>query len=226
MTRPVLDGTRCGPDPTKVLASRRHRLIWTAVAGVHLAAVAAVWMGGALGVSEASREGGLILVSLVTEPVALPGEAKGGVALGAGLPVPVAVNIPVAVPSAALLAAPTVSSVPTSPLAIAVATKGEVLAAAPAPIAEVFVPPSFLSRHEPVYPERARRAGVEGVVGVRIALAADGSVRQVELTQSSGSRLLDEAALAAARASTFAPASRNRTPVESEAVASYRYELR
>jgi TonB family protein len=209
-----------------VLASRRHRLIWTAVAGVHLAAVAAVWMGGALGVSEASREGGLILVSLVTEPVALPGEAKGGVALGAGLPVPVAVNIPVAVPSAALLAAPTVSSVPTSPLAIAVATKGEVLAAAPAPIAEVFVPPSFLSRQEPVYPERARRAGVEGVVGVRIALAADGSVRQVELTQSSGSRLLDEAALAAARASTFAPASRNRTPVESEAVASYRYELR
>ena len=226
MTRPVLDGTLCGPDPANVLASRRHRLIWAAVAGVHLAAVAAVWMGGALGVSEASREGGLILVSLVTEPVALPGEAKGGVALGAGLPVPVAVNIPIAVPSAALLAAPTVSSVPTSPLAIAVATKGEVLAAAPAPIAEVFVPPSFLSRQEPVYPERARRAGVEGVVGVRIALAADGSVRQVELTQSSGSRLLDDAALTAARASTFAPASRNRTPVESEAVASYRYELR
>ena len=226
MTRPVLDGMRRRPDPASVPASRRHLLIWSAVAGVHLAAVAAVWMGGALGVSEASREGGLILVSLVTEPVALPGEAKGGVALGAGLPVPVAVNIPIAVPSAALLAAPTVSSVPTSPLAIAVATKGEVLAAAPAPIAEVFVPPSFLSRQEPVYPERARRAGVEGVVGVRIALAADGSVRQVELTQSSGSRLLDDAALTAARASTFAPASRNRTPVESEAVASYRYELR
>ena len=54
MTRPVLDGTRCGPDPANVPASRRHRLIWTAVAGVHLAAVAAVWMGGALGVSEAS----------------------------------------------------------------------------------------------------------------------------------------------------------------------------
>jgi TonB family protein len=210
-----------------VLASRRHRLIWTAVAGVHLAAVAAVWMGGALGVSEASREGGLILVTLVTEPVALPGEAKGGVALGAGLPVPVAVNVPVAVPSAApLVAAPTIVSVPTAVPSIAVATKGEVLAAAPAPAAEGFVPPSFLSRQEPAYPERARRAGVEGVVGVRIALAADGSVRQVELTQSSGSRLLDEAALTAARASTFAPASRNRMPVAAEAEASYRFELR
>jgi protein TonB len=197
------------------------------VAGVHLAAVAAVWMGGALGVSEAAREGGLVLVTLVTEPVALPGEAKGGVALGAGLPVPVALNVAVAVPSSApLVASPIIASVPTSIAAVAVATKGEVLAAAPAPVAEVFVPPSFLSRHEPAYPERARRAGVEGVVGVRIALAPDGSVRQVELTQSSGSRLLDEAALAAARTSTFSPASRNRTLVESEAVASYRFELR
>jgi len=225
MTRPVLDATQARPDPANVPKSRRHFLIWSAVAGGHLAAIAAVWMGGALGVSEASREGGLILVTLVTEPVALPGEAKGGVALGAGLPVPVALNVPVAVPSATpLVAAPTIASVSTS--AVVVATKGEVLAAAPAPVAEVFVPPSFLSRQEPAYPERARRAGVEGVVGVRIALAPDGSVRQVELTQSSGSRLLDEAALAAARTSTFAPASRNRTPVESEAVASYRFELR
>ena len=210
-----------------MLESRRHRLIWTAVAGVHLAAVAAVWMGGAVGVSEAAREGGMVLVTLVAEPVALPGEAKGGVALGAGLPIPVVLNVAVAVPSAApVVAAPSNASVSPSVAAVAVATKGEVLAAAPAPVAEVFVPPSFLFRQEPAYPERARRAGAEGVVGVRIALAADGSVRQVELTRSSGSRLLDEAALAAARASTFSPASRDRSPVEAEAEASYRFELR
>jgi TonB family protein len=210
-----------------VLESRRHRLIWTAVAGVHLAAVAAVWMGGAFGVSEVSREGGMVLVTLVAEPVALPGEAKGGVALGAGLPIPVVTSLAVALPSAApVVVAPIIASVPTAVAKVAVATKGEVLAAAPAPVAEVFVPPSFLTRQEPAYPERARRAGAEGVVGVRIVLAADGSVRQVELTRSSGSRQLDEAALAAARASTFAPASRNRTPVDSEAVASYRFELR
>jgi len=197
------------------------------VAGFHLAAVAAVWMGGAVGVSEASREGGMVMVTLVAEPVALPGEAKGGVALGAGLPVPVVPNIAVAVPFAVpVVAAPIVASAPTSVATVAVATKGEVLAAAPAPVAEVFVPPSFLTRQEPAYPERARRAGAEGVVGVRITLAADGSVRQVELTQSSGSRLLDEAALEAARSSSFAPASRNRSPVASEAVASYRFELR
>lgn len=206
---------------------RRHRLIWTAVAGVHLAAVAAVWMGGAFGVGEAAREGGMVLVTLVAEPVALPGEAPGGVALGAGLPVPVEPK-PAVVPAAApVVPAVTPVALPAvSAAAAAVPTQGRVLAAAPAPVAEVFVPPAFLSRQEPAYPERARRAGAEGVVGVRIALAADGSVRQVELTRSSGSRLLDDAALAAARASTFVPARRNHAPVEAEAVASYRFELR
>jgi protein TonB len=156
----------------------------------------------------------------------LPGEAKGGVALGAGLPVPVATNV-VAAPSVApAVAAPIASPVPPAAPAHTLATKGEVLAAVPAPAAEVFVPPAFRFRQEPAYPERARRAGAEGVVGVRIALAPDGSVRQVELTQSSGSRLLDEAALTAARSSTFVPASLNRTPVAAEAVASYRFELR
>jgi TonB family protein len=207
-----------------VLESRRHRLIWTAVAGVHLAAVAAVWMGGAVGISEAAREGGLVMVTLVAEPAALPGEAKGGVALGAGLPVPVAPSL--ATPVAPIVSSPPASSPSAQAVAAAVPTQGQVLAAAPAPVAEVFVPPSFLFRQEPAYPERARRAGAEGVVGVRIVLAANGSVRQVELTQSSGSRLLDEAALTAARASSFAPASRNRAPVDSEAVATYRFELR
>ena len=197
------------------------------MAGVHLAAVAAVWMGGAVGVSEASREGGMVLVTLVAEPVALPGEAKGGVALGAGLPIPVTPSLAATVPSVAPVVSSQSAASPSVPAAAAtVPTQGQVLAVAPSPIAEVFVPPTFLFRQEPAYPERARRAGAEGVVGVRIALASDGSVRQVELTQSSGSRLLDEAALAAARASTFTPASRNRAPVASEAEASYRFELR
>ncbi len=209
------------PDPASVLESRRHRLIWIAVGCTHLAAFGAVWLGGSLGRSEPAREGGLVIVALLPESIALPGETQGGVALGAGLPVPVAANATV-IPSVA----PVTIARPTFAPPAAIATKGEVLAVAPAPVAEVFVPPSFLSRQEPAYPERARRAGVEGVVGVRIALAPDGSVRQVELTQSSGSRLLDEAALAAARASTFAPASRNRTPVEAEAVANFRFELR
>jgi TonB family protein len=204
---------------------RRHRLIWTAVACVHAMALGAVWMGGLRGAGEPTTEGGHILVTLMPEPVALPGEAKEGAALGAGLILPVTPAF-VPVPAAALppATAPVVAS-PALVAPVAAEPRG-VAVAAPAPVAEIFVPPAFRARQEPAYPERARRAGVAGVVGVRIALADDGTVRAVELTASSGSRLLDEAALAAARASTFEPATRNHAPVASEAVASYRFELR
>ena len=55
---------------------------------------------------------------------------------------------------------------------------------------------------------------------------ATGAVIAVQLVQSSGSRLLDEATLAAARASRFAPATRGQVRVSSEALATYRFELR
>lgn len=190
-------------------------------------ALGAVWIGGLRVAGEPAVEGGHILVTLLPEPVALPGEAKQGAALGAGLSLPVTpafVAVPPAqVPPAATTAtaaapAPVVPRVPAEP--------SGVVGVAPAPVSEVFVPPAFRVRQEPAYPERARRAGVAGIVGVRIVLAADGSVREVELTASSGSRLLDEAALEAARSSTFEPATRGRAPVASEAVASYRFELR
>jgi TonB family protein len=188
-------------------------------------ALGAVWIGGLRGAGEPATEGGHILVTLHPEPVALPGEAKQGAALGAGLTLPVTPAF-VALPPAEipLATAPVVASTVVE-AAVTAEPKG-VSVAPPAPVVEVFVPPAFRARQEPAYPERARRAGVAGTVSVRIVLAADGTVRQVELTASSGSRLLDEAALEAARASTFAPATRNQAPVESEAVANYRFELR
>lgn len=195
------------------------------MACVHAMALGAVWFGGVRGAGEPSVEGGHILVTLLPEPVALPGEAKHGPALGAGLALPVT---PAFVPVPPPAPPPSATPVAPSPLVAApvAAEPRGVAAAAPAPAAEVFVPPAFRARQEPAYPERARRAGVTGVASVRILLAADGGVRAVELTASSGSRLLDEAALAAARASTFEPATRGHAPVESEAVASYRFELR
>lgn len=195
------------------------------MACVHAMALGAVWIGGLRGAGEPAAEGGHILVTLLPEPVALPGEAKEGAALGAGLTLPVT---PAFVPAPAAVLPPAAAPVAASPAAVtplAAEPKG-VAVAPPAPVAEVFVPPAFRTRQEPAYPERARRAGVAGVVGVRIVLGADGAVRQVELTASSGSRLLDEAALEAARASTFEPATRGRAPVASEAVANYRFELR
>ncbi len=188
-------------------------------------ALGAVWIGGLRGAGEPAAEGGHILVTLHPEPVALPGEAKEGAALGAGLSLPVTPAF-VPAPPAALPVAAAPAAAPIASAAPVTAESKGVSVAPPAPVAEVFVPPAFRVRQEPAYPERARRAGVAGVVVIRIALAADGTVREVELTASSGSRLLDAAALEAARASTFEPATRGRAPVESEAVASYRFELR
>lgn len=204
---------------------RRHRLIWTAVGGVHLAALGAAWVGGFVPAGEPAREGGVFLVALTSEPIAVPGEATQGVAVGAGTPTPtpVAVSVPAFVPPVVPIAV--VSSPAPAPKAVAVTTPAPAVAT-PAPVAEVFTPPAFLTRPEPAYPERARRAGAEGVAVVRLLLTAEGAVERAELTTSSGHRLLDEAALAAARASTFTPAERARRPVAAEAVATYRFELR
>lgn len=205
---------------------RRHRLIWLAAAGLHIAALGAVWWGGGLGFIPTAPEGGFVMVTLSPEPVALPGEVPGGLALGAGL------VLPEAAPSVAVsVAAPPVPSASPTPAAPVVAVSGVIVpgiapAPVPTPVAMVFVPPAFGVRQEPAYPARARRAGTEGLVEVHISLGADGTVRRVRLARSSGSALLDEAALAAARASTFTPASRDRKPVEAEASASYRFELR
>jgi protein TonB len=164
------------------------------------------------------------MVSLAPDPVAVPGETKEGIALGAGAPLVVPSPRPV-VPSAPAVIAPSASPESTGVAAVASAPSPSALGVS-APAAVVFTEPAFLVRQEPAYPERARRAGVAGVAVVRIWLTPAGGIERVELAESSGHRLLDEAALAAAGASTFTPAARDRRPVAASALATYRFELR
>ena len=58
----------------------------------------------------------------------------------------------------------------------------------------------------PSYPLAARRYGIEGNVRVHFCVLPDGRVEDVEARQSSGSALLDAAAVDAVRRSTFRPA--------------------
>jgi protein TonB len=46
-----------------------------------------------------------------------------------------------------------------------------------------------------VYPQVARRRGVEGTVELRFRIAPDGSVQAVEVLRSSGHAILDESAI-------------------------------
>lgn len=73
--------------------------------------------------------------------------------------------------------------------------------------------PRILSAPDPVYPESARRRGVEGTVTAGLLIDADGGVTEVWVESSSGDGALDEAALAAVRRWRFAPARQNGVPV-------------
>ena len=73
----------------------------------------------------------------------------------------------------------------------------------------------YLSNPRPAYPPLARRRGEEGQVLLRVLVSIGGRAAQLELQQSSGSALLDEAAQAAVRQWKFVPAQRGGVAVES-----------
>jgi len=58
------------------------------------------------------------------------------------------------------------------------------------------------------YPRMARERGIEGVVWLRVKLAPSGAVEKIEIAESSGSEILDKAAIETvyrATATTAAP---------------------
>lgn len=67
-------------------------------------------------------------------------------------------------------------------------------------------PPRILAQTEPVYPDSARQSGLEGRVLVRIEILINGLPGEVSVQQSSGSEVLDAAALSAVRRWRFVPA--------------------
>ena len=63
----------------------------------------------------------------------------------------------------------------------------------------------YLEPARPAYPRHAREMGWEGTVLLRMEIGADGRVGQLNVQRSSGHRLLDQAAIAAAQRWRFAP---------------------
>lgn len=64
---------------------------------------------------------------------------------------------------------------------------------------------AYAQVHEPLYPADALRRGEQGVVLLRVSVAADGSVERVEIERGSGSSRLDRAARDAVRRWRFVP---------------------
>ena len=78
--------------------------------------------------------------------------------------------------------------------------------------------PGILAKVDPAYPERARMAGWEGVVVLRIQIKETGRPGSIEVVRSSGYGVLDEAAVDAVERWRFIPA---KNSVSGQAVACY-----
>lgn len=185
----------------------RTASLWLGVGAGHAAVLVAVWGSAPGGSPSAVADAGLLTVSLVSaaapEPAAIPASPPPA-SPGELAPVSKSAQLSVKIAPAARAEGPAIAQ----PLAVA----GE--------------PPDFLERAEPLYPRGARLAGIEGVVRLRLEVAADGSLRRVGLAASSGDGALDRAAESAARASTYRPARVGGRAVDAEVEASYRFELR
>ena len=86
--------------------------------------------------------------------------------------------------------------------------------------------PLYKKNPPPVYPRKARRRGVEGVVLLEVLVDVSGWVADLRVLSSSGHRLLDKAALKSVKKWRFIAARRGDEPVEMWVRVPVRFELK
>jgi protein TonB len=86
-------------------------------------------------------------------------------------------------------------------------------------------PPQKRHSPPPSYPAAALTNGVEGRVVLRVLVGASGDVERVAIYRSSGSTLLDQAALTAVARWKFEPARRHGEPIEQEVAVPIRFRI-
>lgn len=74
--------------------------------------------------------------------------------------------------------------------------------------------PQFVNQVKPVYPEIARKAGLEGRIVVRVLIDKDGKPKKAQVLKSSGIEAFEEAAIDAVMRSSYSPAIQNGKPVK------------
>ena len=89
-----------------------------------------------------------------------------------------------------------------------------------------YVPPRFVSQVKPEYPDSARAAGETGEVKIKVLVQADGTAKSFSIFKSSGHKDLDDAVLAAVKASTYRPAYSNGKPTLAFFDITYRFDLK
>ncbi len=85
--------------------------------------------------------------------------------------------------------------------------------------------PGYFQNQPPEYPQLAREMHQEGLVMLMVEINQKGMPVKVEVKQSSGYQLLDQAALKAVRHWRFQPERRGDMPVESRVAIPVRFRL-
>ena len=73
--------------------------------------------------------------------------------------------------------------------------------------------PTFINQAAPEYPPEAKMEGIEGTTTIKALIGKNGKAEKVEVAKSSGSKMLDDAAVEAAKQSTFSPGTQDGKPV-------------
>ncbi len=84
---------------------------------------------------------------------------------------------------------------------------------------------NYLNNPAPYYPQSAKRRGVQGKVFLSVVVKVDGTPASVQISRSSGSSDLDEAALDAVKQWKFIPARSNGKFVEAGVVVPVEFKI-
>lgn len=139
--------------------------------------------------------------------------------------VPRAAPTPVIALPAQPEAPPTSFSVPAPPPEPPPPTRVATAPAAPTAVEPPQVAAAYLDNPKPAYPAIARRRRLEGTVLLEVLVSAEGRPIDLRLAESSGSAILDDAALGAVRGWRFVPAKRRDQPVEAQLRVPIRFRL-
>jgi protein TonB len=93
------------------------------------------------------------------------------------------------------------------------------------PITEATGYAGYMKNPAPEYPAQALRLGLEGKVVLRVRVLANGTPGSVEVKQSSGKRILDDAAIAAVKGWAFSPSKRGSTPIDGWATVPLEFKI-
>lgn len=120
-----------------------------------------------------------------------------------------------------------VAAVPTAPPAPVAEAPTISTPAAPKeePVTEATGYAGYLNNPPPAYPLFAQRQGWGGKVILRVRVLANGKADSVDVKQSSGRKILDEAAQEVVKTWVFAPAKRGNSPIDGWATVPIEFRL-